>query len=351
LEGMMDLWSFSSSEEEQDETGPSAVETAMAVNFVAQMPPVTLVGNPMELLFDSSSSSKEEERPWGGSVAGKAPNKPRNFQRAKDILYKQYFRGETSTFAETDFEQCFLMPREVFMKVKDAVIGEGLFRESGKAGIDPLVRLTACLRKMAYGTSSDIPDEKFEISESIINRDFITMCQIVKDKLGGYLNSKPTLEVVAQVQAVNAGRGFPGIFASWDCKHFPWIMCPMALQGQHKSGAKPAPSLILEAICDPHLYIWFHHFGEPGSLNNINVLNKSSILFSIFNGELDLLTTPTESTMQSATMVIFLWMAFALTGPSSLTLSTNHRMKRRLSLPKPRRDAEKILREHLRCDC
>jgi len=69
-------------------------------------------------------------------------------------------------------------------------------------------------------------------------------------------------------------------------------MCPMALQGQHKSGAKPSPSLILEAICDTHLYIWFHHFGEPGSLNDINVLNKSSIVLAIFNGELDLLTTP-----------------------------------------------------------
>jgi len=163
---------------------------------------------------------------------------------------------------------------------------------SGKAGIDPLVRLCACFRKMAYGISSDLPDEKFEVSESVINRDFVTMCKIVKDKLGGYLNTKPTAEVVAQVQAVNAGRGFPGMFASWDCKHFPWTMCPMALQGQHKSGAKPSPSLILEAICDSHLYIWFHHFGEPGSLNDINVLNKSSIVLSIFNGDLDLLTPP-----------------------------------------------------------
>jgi len=62
FDGMMDVMSFSSSEdEEQDETaGPSAVETAMAVNFVAQMP-LTSAGNPMELLLDSSSSSEEEE--------------------------------------------------------------------------------------------------------------------------------------------------------------------------------------------------------------------------------------------------------------------------------------------------
>jgi len=48
----------------------------------------------------------------------------------------------------------------------------------------------------------------------------------------------------------------------------------------------------LEAICDPHLYIWYHHFGEPGSLNDINILQKSSIVLSIFNGNLDLKTPP-----------------------------------------------------------
>jgi len=73
------------------------------------------------------------------------------------------------------------MPREVFMGVKDAIIGEGPFREfvdaSGKPGIDPLVRLTACLRKMAFGTSSDILGKNFEISESVMNKDYLTMCR------------------------------------------------------------------------------------------------------------------------------------------------------------------------------
>jgi len=95
------------------------------------------------------------------------------------------------------------------MKVKDIIIGENQFMEfvdaSGNSGIILLVRLTVCLRKMAFGTSSDIPDEKFEISKSVLNRDYLSMCKIVKEKLSGYLNPKPTLEVVAQVQSVNSG--------------------------------------------------------------------------------------------------------------------------------------------------
>jgi hypothetical protein len=40
------------------------------------------------------------------------------------------------------------------------------------------------------------------------------------------------------------------------------------------------------------LYIWYHFFGEAGSLNDINILNKSSILGSILDGSFDLKTNP-----------------------------------------------------------
>jgi hypothetical protein len=81
------------------------------------------------------------------------------------------------------------------------------------------------------------------------------------------------------------------MFASWDCKHFPWKNCPVALAGQHK-GKESDKTLILEAIADADLYIWYHFFGEAGSLNDINILNKSSILGSILDGTFDLKSNP-----------------------------------------------------------
>ena len=59
----------------------------------------------------------------------------------------------------------------------------------------------------------------------------------------------------------------------------------MAKVGQHK-GKKN--TLILEAICDPDTYIWYCFFGEPGSLNDLNILEKSTIVGSILNGTMDL---------------------------------------------------------------
>jgi Plant transposon protein len=78
--------------------------------------------------------------------------------------------------------------------------------------------------------------------------------------------------------------GWPGAFASWDCKHFEWENCPVRLAGQSKvysDGGKK--TLVLEAIADANLYIWYSFFGECGSLNDLNILDKSSTVGSILS--------------------------------------------------------------------
>ena len=86
---------------------------------------------------------------------------------------------------------------------------------------------------------------------------FKEFCIILIQEFGQeYLNQCPTNEEIKQTLQVNSNRGFPGLFASWDCKQFPWDMCPMAEAGQHK-GKEKKNMLILEVICDPDTYIWY----------------------------------------------------------------------------------------------
>ena len=61
----------------------------------------------------------------------------------------------------------------------------------------------------------------------------------------------------------------------------------MAKAGQH-TGKEKKNTLILEAICDPDTCIWYSFFGEPGSLNDLNILEKSTIVGSILNGTMEL---------------------------------------------------------------
>ena len=82
-------------------------------------------------------------------------------------------------------------------------------------------------------------------------------------------------------------REFPGAFASWDCKHFNRKNYPVCLAGQYKE-KEGSKTLILELIYDPDLYLWYIFFGKPGSLNDLNILNKSSIVEAILTQKFDM---------------------------------------------------------------
>jgi hypothetical protein len=230
----------------------------------------------------------------GGSKPGRSPNLARNYQRAYDILYEQYFRVEPRcTFTEYQFERRFRMPRAVFNKIKEKIFGRGSFVQRhdalGKPGIHPLVRLTACLRRLAYGTSDDAQDEKFEIGEETLRKSLKEFCALMVEQFGAeYLNKKPSAHDLARLSFQNRQRGFPGMFASWDCKHFVWKNCPVRLAGQYRGGKEKVSTLVLEAICDKDLFIYHCFFGEPGSLNDINILQKSSIVAALLTQELPL---------------------------------------------------------------
>jgi Plant transposon protein len=89
------------------------------------------------------------------------------------------------------------------------------------------------------------------------------------------------------ISKVMERRGFPGCLASWDCKHFNWKNCPMRLAGQHQGHSEGGKkTLILEAIADHRKHFWAANFGDAGSLNDLNVLNKSAIVGAMLSGDL-----------------------------------------------------------------
>ena len=243
--------------------------------------------------YDEDEAQYEYEHKWGGSPPGRIKKIERDFQGSFEKLEKQYFNGESSTYTEEQFERRFRVPRVVFAEVWGKVEGKGPFKQhydcvTAEPGIHPLVRMVACWRRLSYGDASDRSDENFQISETSLDDSFKDFCLIILQEFGQeYLNRCPTNDEIKRTLRVNSNRGFPGLFASWDCKHFPWDMCPMAEAGQHK-GKEKKNTLILEAICDPDTYIWYCFFGEPGSLNDLNILEKSTIVGSILNGTMDL---------------------------------------------------------------
>lgn len=51
----------------------------------------------------------------------------------------------------------------------------------------------------------------------------------------------------------------------------------MAWNGKLKAKEKK-PTIVLEAIADVEMWIWGCHFGKPGSMNDINVMDTTPLV-------------------------------------------------------------------------
>lgn len=124
------------------------------------------------------------------------------------------------------------------------------------------------------------------------------------------------------------------MLGSIDCMHWEWKNCPKAYHGQY-TGKEGAPTLILEVVADYELWIWHAFFGLPGSLNDINVLNRSPVFSQLADD-----ICP-ERTLESTAIT---WCASRL-----VTLSLTFLLKWEINFETQRRLFFSLLVQILRC--
>jgi hypothetical protein len=83
----------------------------------------------------------------------------------------------------------------------------------------------------------------------------------------------PTIDDINRLLDEGQNAGFPGCIGSKDCMHWEWKNCPSSWKGmlQGKGGR---PTVVLEAIADQTCRLWHFNIDSPGSLNNINTLDR-----------------------------------------------------------------------------
>lgn len=218
----------------------------------------------------------------------RARNKDRCFWAAEKNFRHKYF-DEDAVYDDADFERRFRMPRAVFDRVRIGLTGRSIFKQrtdaTNKKGISPLVRIIAALRVLAYGKSYDEVDELCEMSTTSVRESFQEFVREIVNVFGDEYLRAPRESDLLRILGINAARGFPGCVGSLDCQHWEWKNCPVAWAGQFK-GKEKKPTIVLEAIADGELWIWACHFGKPGSLNDVNILDSSPIVSGILQGTL-----------------------------------------------------------------
>ena len=120
------------------------------------------------------------------------------------------------------------------------------------------------MRVLIYGVCAERNNKVLQVLESVTSQGPKDFCGLVVEKFDGYLNKCPSELTKEKILHLMAKRGFPGCFDSWDYKHYFWENCPVALAGQHK-GEERGKRIVMEAMCNPFLYIRYFDFDAPSS--------------------------------------------------------------------------------------
>ena len=176
------------------------------------------------------------------------------------MLMNHYFSGAQSIYNEVQFVRRFVIPRSVVMRLWDTCNGVDTFiqklnRATKRLGIRYLVRFVGVLQMIKYGYCADRLNDHLHISESVCNEEIKAFCKVVVNEFQHeYLNRCPTPTEKQRSLDSTKMRGVPGCFGSWDCKHYLWRNFSTRIAGHYK-GKTNGNNVIMEAICDPNLYI------------------------------------------------------------------------------------------------
>ncbi|XP_020275102.1 uncharacterized protein LOC109849653 [Asparagus officinalis] len=213
----------------------------------------------------------------------------RDHHAAHERLMADYF-AESCTYTDAQFRRRYRMKRPLFLRIVDSLSNYDDYftlrrNNAGKLGLTPIQKCTAAIRMLAYGVPADACDEYVKIGESTAIECTRKFCEGVVALFENEYLRRPNVEDLQRLLHVGQERGFPGMIGSIDCMHWQWKNCPKAWQGQFTSGHKGTATVILEAVASYDLWIWHAFFGLPGTLNDINVLDRSPVFDDIESGE------------------------------------------------------------------
>uniref|UniRef100_A0A0D3B0Q4 DDE Tnp4 domain-containing protein n=1 Tax=Brassica oleracea var. oleracea TaxID=109376 RepID=A0A0D3B0Q4_BRAOL len=153
----------------------------------------------------------------------------------------------------------------------------------GRSSLSPLQKCTAAIRQLAYGGGADTVDEYVRLGETTARKCLHQFTAGIIHLFGDEYLRRPTAEDLERLLAKGEERGFPGMIGSIDCMHWEWKNCPTAWKGMYSRGTDK-PTIVLEAVASYDLWIWHAFFGAPGTMNDLNILDRSPVFDDIIKG-------------------------------------------------------------------
>ena len=225
---------------------------------------------------------------WGGSRIGKLGNIERHRVFYSHLLYNDYW-GDSPVYSTAYFKKFFKLPISLFDEIVVKLVDhDDYFRQkkdaAGKIGLSSLQKICSAIRLLTSGVSSTEHDDKYRMAASTGLEALKRFCKGVNTLFSADALRHPTFGDVNRLLDEGRQAGFPGCIGSIDCMHWEWKNCPSAWKGMFQ-GKAGVPTVVLEAIADKSCRFWHFNFGAPGTLNDVNILDRSPLFDNAIRGE------------------------------------------------------------------
>jgi hypothetical protein len=222
-----------------------------------------------------------------GSSTGRHPNIDRGVAQGHERLVRDYFT-DSPVYSARTFRRRFRMRRELYLRIFDTVErSDDYFQQrpdaTGMVGLSALQKCTTAIRHLVYGRSADAADEHIRIGESTAIKGLKRFCAAVIDVFVDEYLRAPTKNDIQRLLAMHRERWFVGMLGSFGCMHWGWEKCPTTAWSGQYTGKESKPTIVLEAVASQDLWIWHAFVGMPGSVSDINVLNRSDLFSRLAN--------------------------------------------------------------------
>ena len=236
---------------------------------------------------------------------------------SKKCIYRD-FLGIDSTFTGSQFKIFFRISRSLFQHMLE-VLGKSTYHSFYKnihleKGPSLESRLLLPLKTNAYGVAFYTFCDYFQMSNTMARSCMFEFDKMMNDLFGNEFLRKPTSEDVKEVVSLHREvHKVPGLFGSLDCSHVVWKNCPKGWQGSFH-GKEKKSTIVVEAVCDYHLWFWYTAFGYPGALNDINILDMSTLRSFLSNGEFETIEKESKTVPYKIGEEVFDYLWFLVDG-------------------------------------
>uniref|UniRef100_A0A0D3AQ37 DDE Tnp4 domain-containing protein n=1 Tax=Brassica oleracea var. oleracea TaxID=109376 RepID=A0A0D3AQ37_BRAOL len=172
----------------------------------------------------------------------------RNREEGHQKLWNDYF-SDTPTYTPKLFRRRFRMNKSLFLRI-------------------------------VHRLSTEVP--YFQPTEDATGRSSLSPLQKISKMFAQFYRRRPTPEDLERLLHIGEERGFPGMIGSIDCMHWEWKNCPTAWKEMYSRGTGK-PTIMLEAVASYDLWIWHAFFGAPGTMNDLNIVDRSPVFDDIIN--------------------------------------------------------------------